>query len=79
MLLIEQCSAGQPIGALAIICLWVLLTWLIYAYGILCHDDVVPGEFLLVQCASQLFFLNWAYQLMYVYDQLLDRYIITSR
>jgi hypothetical protein len=56
MLLIEQCSVGQPVGALAIICLWVLLTWLTYAYEILCHDDVVPGEFLLVQCACQLFF-----------------------
>jgi hypothetical protein len=47
---------GHPAGALAIICLWVLLTWLIYAYGMLCQDDVAPGEVLLFQCACQLFF-----------------------
>ncbi len=56
ILLIAQCSVGHPTSALAIICLWVLLTWLIYTYGMLCQDDVVPGEFLLVQCARQLFF-----------------------
>ncbi len=28
-------SVGHPAGALAIICLWVLLTWLTYAYGML--------------------------------------------
>jgi hypothetical protein len=56
MLLIVQCSVGHPAGALAIICLWVLLTWLTYAYGMLCQDDVTPGEFLLIQCACQLFF-----------------------
>ena len=71
MLLIEQCSVGHPVGALAIICLWVLLTWLTYAYGMLCQDDVAPGEFLLVQCACQLFFLDWANQLMHVHDRLL--------
>ncbi len=32
------------------------LTWLTYAYGMLCQDDVAPGEFLLGQCACQLFF-----------------------
>ncbi len=47
---------GHPTGTLAIICLWVLLTWLTCANGILCQDDVAPGEFLLVQCACQLFF-----------------------
>jgi hypothetical protein len=52
-------SVGHPAGALGIICLWVLLTWLTYAYGMLCQDDVVPGEFLLVQCACQLFFWSW--------------------
>jgi hypothetical protein len=36
----------------------------------LCQNDVAPGEFLLVQCACQLFF-DWAHQLMYVHDQLL--------
>jgi hypothetical protein len=36
-------SAGHPTGALALICLWVLLTWLTYAYGMLCQDDVNPG------------------------------------
>jgi hypothetical protein len=35
-----------------------------------CQDDVAPGE-LLVQCVCQLFFLDWAHQLMYVHDQLL--------
>ncbi len=47
---------GHPAGALAIICLWVLLTWLHYAYGMLCQDDMATGEFLVVQCACQLFF-----------------------
>ncbi len=36
-----------------------------------CQDDVAPGKFLLVQCACQLFVLDWAHQLMYVHDQLL--------
>jgi hypothetical protein len=56
ILLIGQCSVGHPAGALAIICLWILLTWLTYAYRMLCQDDIAPGEFLLVQCACQLFF-----------------------
>ncbi len=56
ILLIGQCSVGRPAGTLAIIYLWVLLTWLTYAYGMLCQDGVAPGEFLLVQCACQLFF-----------------------
>ncbi len=51
-----QCSVGHPTGALAIICLWVLLTWLTYAYGMLCQDDIAPGEVLLFQCACQIFF-----------------------
>jgi hypothetical protein len=55
ILLMGQCSVGHPTGALAIICLWVLLTWLTYAYGMLCQDDVAPGEFFLIQCACQLF------------------------
>jgi hypothetical protein len=38
-------SVGHIAGALAIICLWVLLTWLTYAYWMLCQDDVAPGEF----------------------------------
>ena len=46
----------HPTGAVAIICLWVLLTWLTYAYGMLCQDDTAPGEFLLIQCACLLFF-----------------------
>ena len=33
-------SVGHPIGALALICLWVLLTWLTYAHGMLSQDDV---------------------------------------
>ncbi len=56
ILLIGQCSVGHPAGALAIICCWVPLTWLTYAYGMLCQDDIAPGEFLLVQCTCQLFF-----------------------
>jgi hypothetical protein len=52
----RQTSVGRPAGALAIICLWVLLTWLTYAYGMLCQDDIAPEELLLVQCACQLFF-----------------------
>ncbi len=58
-------SVGHIAGALAIICLWVLLKWLTYAYGMLCQDDVAPVEVLLIQCARQLF-LDWAHQLMYV-------------
>jgi hypothetical protein len=38
-------SVGHPAGALALTCRWVLLTWLNYAYGMLCQDDVAPGEF----------------------------------
>jgi hypothetical protein len=44
-----RCSSG-------IVCLWVLLTWLTYAYGMLCQDDVAPGKVLLFQCTCQLFF-----------------------
>jgi hypothetical protein len=36
--------------------LGVLLTWLTYAYGMLCQDDIAPREVLLIQCACQLFF-----------------------
>jgi hypothetical protein len=49
-------SVGHPAGALTIICHWILLTWLTYAYGILCQKDIVPGELQLIQCACQLFF-----------------------
>jgi hypothetical protein len=48
-------SVGHPTGALAIICCWVLLICLTYAYGMLCQDDIVPGEFFLLQCACQFF------------------------
>jgi len=48
-------SVGHPTGALSIFCRWVLLTWLTYAYGMLCQDDVAPVEFLLLQCVFQLF------------------------
>ena len=53
---------GHPAGALAIICLWALLTWLTYAYGMLCQDGIAPGEFLLYQYAFQLFWtghISW--------------------
>ncbi len=53
---LASASVGHPAGALAIICCWVLLTWLTYAYGMLCQDDIAPGEFLLLQRACQLFF-----------------------
>jgi hypothetical protein len=36
----------------------------------LSQEDVAPGEFLLLQCACQMF-LDLAHQLMYVHDQLL--------
>ncbi len=36
----------HPIGALAILSLGSL-TWLTYAYGMLCSDEVSPGEFYL--------------------------------
>ncbi len=49
-------SVGHPTGALAIICLWVFLTWLTCAYWMLCQDVIAPGEFLLLQCAYQLSF-----------------------
>jgi hypothetical protein len=51
-------SVGHPIGALGLICLWVLLTWLTYAYGMLSQDDFASGEFSLLQCACQLFGLG---------------------
>ncbi len=63
-------SVWHPAGALAITCQWVLLTWLVFAYGMLCQDDVAPGEFLLLECACQ-FLLDWAHQLMYVHNQFL--------
>ncbi len=31
------------------------LTRLTYAYGMCCHNDVAPGDFLLIQCACQFF------------------------
>ncbi len=48
-------SVVHPAGALAIICCWVLLTWLTYTYGMLCQDDIAPGEFLLLHSAYHLF------------------------
>ncbi len=51
-------SVGSPAGALAIIWRWVLLTWLTYAYGMLCQDDIAPREFLLLQCACYYFGLG---------------------
>ena len=33
-------SVGHPVGALALICLWVLLTWLTYDYGMLFQDNI---------------------------------------
>ncbi len=47
---------GHPTGAVAIICLWVLLTWLTYAYGMLCEEDVAPGEFFTPQMCMPFFF-----------------------
>ncbi len=37
-------SVGHPAGAQALICLWVLLTWLTYANGMSHQDDMTPGE-----------------------------------
>jgi hypothetical protein len=33
-------SVGHPVGALALSCIWILLTWLTYAYGMLSQDDI---------------------------------------
>ncbi len=63
-------SVGHPVGALAIICHWVLLTWLAYAYGMLCQDHIAPGElFTPPMCITIV--LDWAHQLMYAHGQLL--------
>ncbi len=69
-------SVGHPAGALTTICRWVLLTWLTYALW----------DTLLRWCSSWRVFthpmcmpiisLDKAHQLMCVYDQLLDQYII---
>ena len=57
ILLIGQCFSRASRRCSSIICCWVLLSWLPYnAHGMLCQDDVAPGEFLLGQCACQLFF-----------------------
>jgi hypothetical protein len=63
-------SVGHLAGALTIICCWVLSTWLTYAYGMLCQDDIAPGEFYSSNVHAN-YFLDWAHQLMYVHDQLL--------
>jgi hypothetical protein len=47
------------------------LTWLTYAYGMLCQDDVAPGEFCTRPMCMPIIFLDWAHQLIYVHDQLL--------
>jgi hypothetical protein len=62
-------SVGHSTGALALICLWVLLAWLTYAYVMLCQDDVILESFYSSKVHANL--LVWALQLMYVYDQLL--------
>ncbi len=57
-----RCSSyNLPLGS---------LTWLTYTYGMLCQDDVAPGEFLLIQCACQLFF-GLGTSTHVCYDQLL--------
>jgi hypothetical protein len=63
-------SGGHLAGALAIICRWVLLTWLTYAYEMLCQDDIAPREFFTPPMCIPLV-LDWAHQLMYAHDQLL--------
>ncbi len=35
-----ESSVGHPVCALALSCLWVLLTWSTYAYGMPSQDDV---------------------------------------
>ncbi len=37
-------SVGHLVGALALICLWVLLTWLTYPYGMLSQDDIASWK-----------------------------------
>jgi hypothetical protein len=63
-------SVGHHAGALAIICHWVLLTWFTYAYGMLCQDDIAPGEFFTPPMCIPIV-LDWAHQIMYAHDQLL--------
>ncbi len=58
LMYVSYTTDWHPTGALAIICCWVLLTWLTYTYGMFCQDDIAPGEFLLLQCACYYFGLG---------------------
>jgi hypothetical protein len=40
-------SVGHPVGALALICLWVLLAWSTYAHGMLSQDCWVRRRYCL--------------------------------
>jgi hypothetical protein len=42
----------------------------IYAYGMLCQDDIAPEEVLLFNVHAN-YILDWTHQLMYVHNQLL--------
>ncbi len=69
-------SVRHLAGALAITCHWVLLIWLIYTYGMLCQDDIAPGEFLLLLCECHFLFF-WLGTSTHVCSwSIADRYII---
>ncbi len=48
-------SVGHPTGALAIICLWVYLTWSTYSYDMFYQDDIAPGEFFTPQICMPMY------------------------
>ncbi len=62
-------SVEHPAGALAIICCWVLLTWLTYAImACFVKMTLLPESF--YSSNVHAIILGWAHQLIYVHDQL---------
>ncbi len=55
---LARCFSRASHRCSTITCHWVFLTWLIYAYGMLCQDDAAPGEVLLLQCTCQFIWLG---------------------
>ncbi len=51
-------SVGQPEGALALICLWVLWHGWLTLMGCVVRMTLLPGEFSLLQCAWEMFGLD---------------------
>ncbi len=58
-------SVGHPAGALAIICHWVLLTWLTYTYRIPMSRWHSSQRVFTRPICMPIIFLDWAHQLMY--------------